>query len=229
VGCSVVDAPSCAVLIPAYNEASTVEAVIRVAIAADVGPVVVIDDGSSDDTAAVAERAGAELLRLDENQGKGGALEAGARSRSEGVLVLLDADLTGLLPEHVRELAEPVRSGLADMTRGVFVGGRWATTAAQRLAPQLAGQRGVIRHRLLEVPGLATSRYGVEVAITDHAQRSEWRSIEVLLPGVSQITKEEKRGLVRGLFIRLRMYLEIVRQVVRGRRDDDSPGSPGGA
>jgi hypothetical protein len=126
-------------------------------------------------------------------------------------------------------LAEPVRSGLADMTRGVFVGGRWATTAAQRLAPQLAGQRGVIRHRLLEVPGLATSRYGVEVAITDHAQRSEWRSIEVLLPGVSQITKEEKRGLVRGLFIRLRMYLEIVRQVVRGRRDDDSPGSPGGA
>lgn len=229
MGCSVADAPSCAVLIPAYNEASTVDAVVRVALAADVGPVVVIDDGSSDGTAAVAERAGALLLRLDENQGKGGALEAGARSRSEEVLVLLDADLTGLLPEHIRELAEPVRSGLADMTRGVFVGGRWSTTTAQRLAPQLAGQRGVLRRRLLEVPGLSESRYGVEVAITEHAQRSAWRSVEVLLPGVSQITKEEKHGLVRGLFIRFRMYFEIMRQVVRGKRDDDSPGSRGGA
>jgi glycosyltransferase involved in cell wall biosynthesis len=223
------DAPSCAVLIPAFNEASTVADVVGVAIAADVGPVVVIDDGSTDDTADVAQRAGAELLRLAENRGKGGAIAAGASSRSEEVLVLLDADLTGLLPEHVRALARPVREDLVDMARGVFVGGRWSTTAAQRLAPQLADQRGVLRTRLLEVPGLAESRYGVEVAITEHAGRSDWRTVDVELPGVSQVTKEEKHGLLRGLAIRLRMYLEIVRQVIRGKRDDGEPDSPGGA
>jgi glycosyltransferase involved in cell wall biosynthesis len=225
----VADAPTCAVLIPAYNESSTVGAVVAVALAAGLGPLFGIDDGSHDDTGAAAEAAGAEVLRLDENRGKGGALYAGALSRSEDVLVLLDADLTGLTPQHVRELAQPVLAGAADMTRGVFEGGRWSTTTAQRLAPQLAGQRGVARHRLLEVPGLPDSRYGVEVAITDHAHRSAWRAQDVPLPGVSQITKEEKHGLVRGLLIRMRMYLEIVAQVVRKRRDDGPPGSPGGA
>jgi glycosyltransferase involved in cell wall biosynthesis len=226
VDCSVDDAPSCAVLIPAFNEASTVAAVVRVALAAGIGPVVVIDDGSDDGTAEVAALAGADLLRLGENLGKGGAVAAGARSREEDVLVLLDADLIGLSADLVRDLARPIQQGVAEMTRGVFEGGRWSTTTAQRLAPQLAGQRGVLRSHLLEVPGLEDSRYGVEVAITEHAARAAWRCVDVPLPGVSQVTKEEKHGYLRGLAVRGRMYLEIVRQLLRGKRDD---GTPGGA
>jgi glycosyltransferase involved in cell wall biosynthesis len=68
VACSVGERPSCAVLIPAYNEAETVADVVRVAKEAGLGPVVVIDDGSDDDTAAAAEAAGAEVLRLSENR-----------------------------------------------------------------------------------------------------------------------------------------------------------------
>lgn len=220
------EAPSCAVLIPAFNEASTVADVVRVAAAAGLGPVVVVDDGSDDDTADVAARSGATILRLGANQGKGGALAAGARTRREEVLVLLDADLTGLLPEHVCALARPVLAGDADMTRGVFTGGRWSTTTAQRLAPQLAGQRGVLRTRLLEVQGLAGSRYGVEVAITEHAKRSAWRCVDVELPGVSQVTKEEKHGLWRGVLVRGRMYVEIVHQMLRRSRGARGGGRP---
>jgi glycosyltransferase involved in cell wall biosynthesis len=211
----VADAPSCAVLIPAYNEAATVGRVVRVAVEAALGPVVVIDDGSADATAEVARRHGAQVLRLDVNSGKGGALDAGARRRSEAVLVLLDADLVGLEPRHVRDLAAPVLAGTVEMARGVFVGGRWSTTAAQRLAPQLAGQRAILRERLLEVPDLAGSRYGVEVAITDRARDASWRTVDVPLPGVTQVTKEEKRGFVRGFFVRMGMYLDIARQVLR--------------
>jgi glycosyltransferase involved in cell wall biosynthesis len=210
--------PSCAVLIPAYNEAGTVAAVVRVAKEAALGPVVVIDDGSEDDTASAAEAAGAEVLRLSENRGKGGALYAGAAERSEDVIVLLDADLIGMTPAQVRSLAEPVLDDGLDMTRGVFQGGRWSTTAAQRLAPHLAGQRGLRRELLLEVPELETSRYGVEVAITDYAREAAWRTVDVPLEGVSQITKEEKRGLLRGLLVRFGMYGDIVLQVLRRRR-----------
>lgn len=215
---------SCAVLIPAYNEASTLAAVVEVALASEVGPVVVVDDGSHDGTADVATRSGASVVRLRANVGKGGALAAGAAARSEEVLVLLDADLTGLAPEHVRDLARPVLDDLADMTRGVFEGGRWSTTTAQRLAPQLAGQRGILRRKLLEVDGLATSRYGVEIAITDHARRGGWRTLDVALPGVSQVTKEEKHGFLRGVVVRARMYLEIVRQLLR-KGGGGAPGS----
>jgi glycosyltransferase involved in cell wall biosynthesis len=214
---------SCAVLIPAFEEAATVATVIRVALEADVGPVVVIDDGSRDATATVAERAGAEVLRLDVNVGKGGAVAAGARARTEAVVVLLDADLTGLRPVHVRALAQPVRTGEVDMTRGVFEGGRWMTTAAQHVAPLLNGQRAIRRELLLEVEGLETSRYGVEVAITGHGRRRHWRTRDVALADVSQVMKEEKRGWWRGQRVRWRMYGEIVRQFVRESFQRNAP------
>ncbi len=206
------------VIIPALDEAGTVATVVRCAKNAGVGPVLVVDDGSSDATAQVAARAGAEVLRLATNRGKGGAVVAGAASRDEEVVVLLDADLIGLTAKHVRALAAPVVSGEAVMSRGVFTGGRWSTTTAQRIAPQLNGQRAVERVRLLEIPGLATSRYGVEVAITEHAAEAQWPTVDVELPGVSQVTKEEKRGIVRGTVKRLRMYAEILRQVLFQQR-----------
>jgi glycosyltransferase involved in cell wall biosynthesis len=181
--------------------------------------VLVVDDGSSDATSVVAQQAGAEVLRLDTNCGKGGAVAAGAAVRREPVLVLLDADLTGLRARHVRALAGPVLAGEADMTRGVFRHGRWTTTAAQHLAPQLNGQRAVRRERLLEVPGLAESRYGIEVAITRHAGEAGWITADVPLEGVSQVTKEAKLGLLRGLLRRLGMYGQILRQLVRAQRN----------
>lgn len=207
---------SAAVLIPALDEAETVASVVAVAREAAMGPVVVVDDGSTDATAEVAANAGAEVLRLPENRGKGGALAAGARSRRERVLLLIDADLTGLRPRHLRALARPVLEGRADMTRGVFVGGRWATAAAQRLMPVLNGQRALLREGLLAVEGLDDSRYGVEVAITEHARHAGWRTLDVPLRGVSQVMKEEKRGALRGVGVRLRMYAEILYQWLRG-------------
>lgn len=213
----------CAVLIPAYDEEATVATVVRVAVAAGVGAVLVIDDGSRDGTAAAARAAGAEVLRLDPNVGKGGAVAAGARARTEEVVVLLDADLTGLRPEHVRALAAPVAAGEADMTRGVFEGGRWVTTAAQHLAPLLNGQRALRRDLLLAVERLAESRYGVEVAITDHAKRHHWRTRDVPLQGVSQVMKEEKRGWWRGQRIRWGMYRDILRQAARALLQRKTP------
>lgn len=207
-----------AVLIPAYAEATTVAEVVAVALEAAIGEVLVVDDGSPDGTAAVAEAAGASVVRLTTNRGKGGALEAGARRLRAEVVVLLDADLVGLTPAHVHALAGPVVDGDADMTRGVFSGGRLRTTLAQRIAPQLNGQRALRRLDLLAVPELGDSRYGVEVAITRHAIASGWRFLDVPLLGVSQVMKEEKRGLWAGLMVRAKMYLEILRTLLSGHR-----------
>lgn len=206
------------VLIPAYDEAQSVSAVVATALAAGARRVLVVDDGSSDATAQVAKEAGAEVLRLSTNRGKGGALFEGATELTSEVLVMLDADLVGLTPQHVVELAEPILTGAADMARGSFEGGRWATTAAQQVAPQLNGQRAMKRTSLLAVPGLATSRYGVEVAITLHASNEGWRCVNVPLPGVSQIMKEEKRGFWRGVSVRVKMYGDILSTLLRRGR-----------
>jgi len=80
-------------LIPAYNEAGRISAVI--AGTKSHLPVLVIDDGSKDDTAAVAEAAGASVLRQIPNQGKGAALQAGYRwalDQGYQAVIMLDAD-----------------------------------------------------------------------------------------------------------------------------------------
>ncbi len=80
-------------LIPAHDEAPRIGAVVSSALRHL--PVLVVDDGSRDNTAAVAERAGARVLREAPNQGKGAALRAGFRAAlAEGAeaVVTLDAD-----------------------------------------------------------------------------------------------------------------------------------------
>jgi glycosyltransferase involved in cell wall biosynthesis len=81
------------VVIPAYNEAGHIEAVIGQA--GQTLPVLVVDDGSADQTAALAERAGAAVLRQVPNQGKGAALRAGFRYAIDAgcaAAITLDAD-----------------------------------------------------------------------------------------------------------------------------------------
>ncbi len=80
-------------VIPAYNEGARVAAVVRGALAHL--PVLVVDDGSSDDTAAHAAAAGAEMLYQRPNQGKGAALRAGFRyalDHGYDAVITLDAD-----------------------------------------------------------------------------------------------------------------------------------------
>lgn len=203
----------CGVLIPAYNEAETVADVARVALESELGPVLVVDDGSQDATEERALEAGAAVLRLNTNVGKGGAVHAGVKTLETEVIVLIDADLTGLETEHLRDLAEPVLNGEADATRGVFKGGRLRTTAAQKLAPQLNGQRAVLRDKLLTLD-FAKSRYGIEIIITKASKEAGWRTRDVALSNVSQIMKEEKTGFWSGLKVRLGMYRDILRALL---------------
>jgi glycosyltransferase involved in cell wall biosynthesis len=65
-------------IVPAHNEAGRIGAVVR-AVAAQGLPLLVVDDGSSDGTGAEAAAAGARVLRLEPNRGKGAALKAGFR------------------------------------------------------------------------------------------------------------------------------------------------------
>jgi glycosyltransferase involved in cell wall biosynthesis len=86
-------APRVIALVPAYEEGPRIGRVVEAALRHL--PVLVVDDGSTDDTAAVAEAAGARVLRQVPNAGKGAALRAGLRvALDEGwdAVVTLDAD-----------------------------------------------------------------------------------------------------------------------------------------
>lgn len=106
-----------AAILPAYNEEVSIGSVV-LRTKQYVDRVIVIDDGSSDHTAEVAEIAGAEVIRHPKNRGKGAALKTGFGSlNGEKVIVTIDTDGQHD-PADIPKLVEPILNGEADMVNG---------------------------------------------------------------------------------------------------------------
>ncbi|MGC9530155.1 MAG: glycosyltransferase family 2 protein [Candidatus Bipolaricaulaceae bacterium] len=204
-------------VVPAYNEAARIGAVLKALCAASsVQEVVVVDDGSDDNTAAEAAQFGVQVVRLAENRGKAAALEAGVQRARGDVLLFLDADLVGLRPEHVDRLLASYREGDAQIVIGVFREGRAGTDLSMRIAPFLTGQRVLSREIWERARGAVDKmEFGIEATLTKVALKEGWRQKKVVLDGVSHVRKEEKRGLYAGVVDRLAMYWDILRSILR--------------
>ncbi|MBC9783457.1 glycosyltransferase family 2 protein [Heliobacterium chlorum] len=202
---------SVSVIIPAYNEERTITDVVRAVMASPYADdVIVVSDGSEDHTAFLARQAGAQVIELPDNRGKGAAMQAGGKVARFPTFLFLDADLIGLTPTHLRSLAQPVLDDQADMTVGIFEQGRFATDLAQLVSPYLSGQRALKRDVFTAISELEASRYGVEVMLTRFFRNNEHlRQQEVILTDLTHLMKEEKLGFVKGFKARLKMYWEI--------------------
>jgi glycosyltransferase involved in cell wall biosynthesis len=107
------------VIIPAFNEERLIGSVLLKLKKYPVD-IIVVDDGSTDDTSAIARMAGVVVFKQESNQGKGVALNTGlhaARESSPDVIVMLDADGQHL-PEDLPQIVEPILTGEADIVIG---------------------------------------------------------------------------------------------------------------
>ena len=119
------DGPLISLLVPAYNEAATIEDVLRRALDVDLDTeLVVVDDGSSDGTPEIAERLAAEIggerlrvVRCERNRGKGAAVRRGLDEVRGRFVVIQDADLE-YDPRDVPKLVGPLLEGVADVVYG---------------------------------------------------------------------------------------------------------------
>ena len=129
------------VIIPAYNEESTIADVIKTVKKVPViNNIIVVSDGSTDNTVSIAKNLDVEVCQLKENIGKGGAIKKGFEKTDSDILLFLDADLIGLTIDHIHELINPIIEDKADMSLGIFTQGRLLTDLPQFLMPYLTGQ-----------------------------------------------------------------------------------------
>jgi hypothetical protein len=110
------------IIVPAYNEALSIRHVVEMCEQASCAhEIVVVDDGSTDDSAQIARDSGASTVVTTPNRGKAAAMAHGVSLSSGDAIMFLDADLEHLTPEQINELYDPVRRGMTDITIGTFV------------------------------------------------------------------------------------------------------------
>ena len=208
-----------AAIVPAYNEKERISAVLDAIKGAKlVDEIVVVSDGSTDGTYEfVAEDLAVNAVQLVSNQGKGGAMRAGAMNTDADVVLFLDADLIGMNGEKVDAIISPVIEKHADMAIGIFKGGRGSTDLAQYITPYISGQRAMNREEFLNIPNVDQVRSGVETAITKYYRSRNLRVERVALTGCTHYMKEEKIGYIRGFACRLRMYYDIAKIMLDGK------------
>lgn len=208
---------SVTVIIPAYNEEKYLGGVLLpLKEVGEITQIVVVSDGSTDGTVNVALSTGVDVIDLKENLGKGGAMAQGLKSAQEEVILFLDADLIGLTPRHINDLIQPVLNDEADMSIGIFDGGRLVTDMAQVIAPFLSGQRCMKKKWLVQFENMDNTGFGIEAALTAFAEEQGLRISEITLHNMSHVMKEEKHGLVRGFAYRMKMYWEVAKKVRMG-------------
>lgn len=196
-------------LVAARNEGDRIADTARALRALEhVTEVVVVDDGSRDDTAPKALAAGASVLRLERPRGKGRALEGALRRIGPAdVWLLADGDLGSSAAELGVVLA-PVLGGDADVAISVFPPGQGGgglglvkraagrairTLGGPQVAEPLSGQRALSAAALEAVRPLA-SGFGVETAMTIDAGRSGLRVLEVPAALSHRATHRDARG-----------------------------------
>jgi polyisoprenyl-phosphate glycosyltransferase len=210
--------PHIAAILPMYNEELNVAGVLDVLHATSMlDEIILVDDGSTDKTVEILKQAAAvdrriQVIQHDHNRGKGQAIFSGWAATSAPVLLLLDADLKDLTPDHIDALLAPVLDHRADMTIGLFRGGHFGTDLAHRLTPFLTGQRGLRAELLEDISREAAEGYGFEIALTVAAGQQNYRTRVVILKGVWHPSSEfrDERGFWRGLFWKFRMYVQIL-------------------
>ena len=135
--------PRVAALIAAYNESATIGPVVKTM--ADSGlfdEILVISDGSTDDTAPRARDAGATLVHeLPIKGGKGAAILHGLTHTDAPILFLADADLFGLEKKHLEAILNPVLEGQRVMNVGLRDRGRFFGMLCERRYRQRHGDR----------------------------------------------------------------------------------------
>src|SRR3989339_1437269 len=163
-------------IIPAFNEESTIINVIKnVKRVKVINEMIVVDDGSTDNTYKNAKSEGVRVIKHAQNKGKGAAIKTGVLHSTGDIILFLDADLYSISPKKITSMLHPIENDEADFVKTSFVRARGRVTELvvkplfkvvfpfikfnQPLSGQFAIKRGLLKELRID------DKWGVDIQI----------------------------------------------------------------
>lgn len=203
-------------VIPAFNKENNLARVLKIVTQSPtINQVIVVNDGSTDNTRAVAKKFGKKIVLISypKNKGKGYALKQGLeRTRSELVL-FLDADLIGLTPKHLRLLKTAALKYPDSQVIGIVE--NCVKITGPKVAMLIGGIR-ILKKSLLTksfVRQWPKYNYAVDLMITDYFKARGYPVFFLQLPGMNHFFKTTKWGWREGIEKEIKMYYRLAKVV----------------
>ena len=199
-------------IICAYNEADRIENILKAVVDHPLlSEIVVVNDGSTDSTKSLLSTyASVRTISYSPNRGKTYALGRGIQETTGDLIMLLDADLSGVSSEDITRLAEPVLNGTGDMSISL----RSNSLALYRFIKLdfVSGERVIPRELALALMKASAQlpRWGGEVFMNTLIIKDKLRIAVVFWPKVVNIRKYVKAGSIAGMREELRMIRDAL-------------------
>ena len=206
---------SVSAIVPAYNEGPRLAGVLTLLCAyPGFTEVIVVDDGSTDDTSRVVSHFPVRYLRHTPNHGKGYTMDRGVTAARGEIIFFCDADIRGLTPANITAILQPVLTGTAAMS--IAVRGRnipWITAFLARFFPittLIGGERALMKSLWQALPVYYKEGFRVEAGLNYLAAYQSPGITYHVFPGLTHVPKEMKYGFGVGLWGRIRMIFQVM-------------------
>jgi len=217
-------------VIPAFNESETIASTITALRDLEcIDRILVVDDGSSDNTADISRKSGAEVIRLGKNKGKAHAMKTGYESTNTQVILFIDADVGRSAKEAIK-LLEPVCRGDSDATVARFASAKnkggfglvkrlsaWGLNimTGKTFSSVLSGQR-CFKRQVLDGLSFDYSSFGIEFGMTLDLLRKGVSLTEVDVDMRHRATGRDLKGFLH----RGKQFADIFKVILIKLRED---------